>query len=220
MTPAELPYIDEAICSVIQQTVACEIILLVPEDRNEFDPAIARFRDVAKILRAPMRPVGVIRNLGISEAKTDWIGFLDGDDAWVPHKVRYQIELATASDRQAIGSRHILVREDSQPYFHGFAKKTPLPSSFLVRKDLLLKEPFSDLPCWEDVEFWDRLKRQNVTATHPDYLIRYRVRRGSLSSGTPAKERKFLFAQLSTLPLARPLLLSASRLAGKFVACR
>jgi hypothetical protein len=43
-----------------------------------------------------------------------------------------------------IGTRHLLIREDGTPFFYAFAKRTPMPSSWLVKRDLLVEDPFSD----------------------------------------------------------------------------
>lgn len=214
MTEGELPFVHQAVSSVRAQTNPCRLLLLLPDN----NPAILAYlrglgSDFA-LCPVPMNPVGIVRNLGVARTDTEWVAFLDGDDVWAPTKIARQMTAAQHTGSPLIGTRHLLIREDGAPFFYAFAKRMPMPSSWLVKRDLMIAEPFYDGQFWEDAELWKRVERKNVTTfTLKDYLLLYRVRHLSLSTHfSSAKYRKYQFARLSTIVGIRPMLLLSSRL--------
>jgi|SRR5690554_3644792 len=85
----KLPHLERSINSVLKQSIEDFELLLIDdastdgssEKLSEFkDPRIKRFR------REVPGPGGyAARNLGIENAKYDWIAFLDADDKWETH---------------------------------------------------------------------------------------------------------------------------------------
>lgn len=218
MTDGDRPFVGEAMRSVAAQTEPCRLIVMVAPANDWIEPMLAELGLDAVVKRVPLQPVGLVRNLGITEARTEWVAFLDGDDVWLPNKIERQLALARASGRSAIGVRHILIRTDGTPYFYAFARAHPMPSSFLVKRELMLCEPFSDVPRWEDSELWKRLRRLGVAVTMREHLLLYRVREASLSSDwSPAKQRKERIARLAAFAPTRWAMRCASRLAAAVV---
>lgn len=212
MTRAELPFVGETVRSVKRQTLPCEIVLYTSDD-IDVEAALGSVATEVTIRRVPLQPPGLVRNIGVAEAKTDWIAFLDGDDLWRPRKLEKQLAFARQTQSDALGCRHLLIREDGKPFFFAFAKTMPMPSSWMVRRELLLKEPFTSSLVFEDAELWDRFRKCARTATLNDYLTLYRVRRISTSTQRSSpKRRKYLFARLSAVPGLRFIFLAASRL--------
>lgn len=212
MTDSDLPFVGDAVRSAIHQTVPCKILLVVNESSSSQDLNFDNYCSQIRVHRLPLQPVGVIRNIAVAEADTDWIAFLDADDIWMPEKNERQLKFAQTTSRDAIGCRHVLVREDGIPFLYAPAKNMPMPSSMMIRRQLLLAEPFSDIPQWEDAELWKRLDAKSRTAIILDFLVYYRIRRVSSSSNwSPAKRRKLLFARAASAPFLRFPLLIASR---------
>jgi glycosyltransferase involved in cell wall biosynthesis len=217
MTEAELPFVREAIYSVQTQTCACELLVIVPEDNATILSYFRGFGSAFTLYPVPMYRAGIVRNLGVARATTEWVAFLDGDDVWTPTKTERQLVVARETGSPFIGTRHLLIREDGTPFFYAFAKRMPMPSSWLVKRDLLVEDPFFDRSGWEDVELWNRIEGKGVrTYTLKDYCVHYRVRHVSNSTRYAPKHynpkhRKDRFAKMSTIVGMRPALLISSR---------
>jgi hypothetical protein len=106
------------------------------------------------------------------------------------------------------------MREDGTVFAYGTAKYVPMPSAWMVRREYMLRFPFGPegkgSPRTEDGTWWTI--PQNTTTKHrlAASLIKYRVRNVSQSTQRTIKERKLRYANLSKLPLVRPLLLVGS----------
>ena len=213
MTEAELPFVREAIYSVQTQTCACELLVIVPEDNATILSYFRGFENAFMLYPIPMYPAGIVRNLAVARATTEWVAFLDGDDMWTPTKTERQLVAAGETGSPFIGTRHLLIREDGTPFFYAFAKRISMPSSWMVKRDLLVEVPFFDRAGWEDVELLQRIDGKGIeTYTLKDYCVHYRVRRLSNSTRyTGPKHRKYRFAKMSTIVGVRPALLISSR---------
>lgn len=94
-------FLAEAIDSVVAQTYERWELLLVDDGSEDRSADIARGyveRDPARIryLEHPghaNRGVSASRNRGIAAARGEYVAFLDGDDVWLPDKLREQLEL-------------------------------------------------------------------------------------------------------------------------------
>ncbi len=210
MTDAERPFLAEALRSVQAQAVATTIILCVTDDNEWVDDVLSAMRPGIELLRLPLAWLGVIRNQAVATVQTDFVAFLDSDDLWEPPKLQRQIDSLVAGGLDVIGSKHILIREDGAPFFFGFAKNIPMPSSWLGRTATFRERPFEAVRIREDVLLWERFQSEVRCGILDDFLIRYRVREASLSSMTPTKQRKLAYARRSRIPGVRPVLLGAS----------
>jgi glycosyltransferase involved in cell wall biosynthesis len=213
MTEAELPFVREAIHSVQMQTRACELLVIVPEGNATIVSYFRGLENAFTLYPVPMYRAGIVRNLGVARATTEWVAFLDGDDVWTPTKTERQLVAAGETGSSFIGTRHVLIREDGTPFFYAFAKRMSMPSSWMVKRDLLVEVPFLDRAGWEDVELLQRIEGKGVrTYTLKDYCVHYRVRRLSNSTRYAGpKHRKYRFAKMSTIVGMRPALLISSR---------
>lgn len=221
MTEGDRPFVKEAVRSAVQQTVPCAIIVMASTENDWIEATLGELAAKVTVCRLPLQPVGLVRNRGVSEARTEWVAFLDGDDLWLPEKTARQLAWAKANGLQASGARHILVRTDGTPYFYAFAKTMPLPSSYLFTRDLIIREPFTDLRQWEDSELWKRLLKLGVAGTMRKHLIHYRVREGSLSSSfAPAKRQKQELERWASNAFLRSALLWSSRVLAQVITPR
>jgi glycosyltransferase involved in cell wall biosynthesis len=95
------PYLDEAVRSVLGQTVADLELLLVDDGSSDGSEAAARAwaaRDPRVVLLThpgrANRGTGASRTLGVERARGRWVTFLDGDDVWLPHHLERQLAAA------------------------------------------------------------------------------------------------------------------------------
>jgi len=97
-------FMEEAIDSVLQQTYADWELLLVDDGSSDASTQIAR--GFAARLPARVRYLehdrhvnlgkSASRNLGIRDARGEFIAFLDADDVWLPHKLEEQVSILSA----------------------------------------------------------------------------------------------------------------------------
>jgi len=96
-------FIEEAIESVLSQTVTDLQILVVDDGSTDDTPdVLARIRDPRlEIVRTSNQGVSAARNQGLSRAKGDFIAFLDADDRWTPRKLERQLQVMGAEPDMA-----------------------------------------------------------------------------------------------------------------------
>jgi glycosyltransferase involved in cell wall biosynthesis len=210
MTDAERPFLAEALRSVQGQTAATKVILCVTDENEWVNEILSAVQPGIEVMRLRFGWLGCIRNQAIAAVQTDLVAFLDSDDLWEPTKLEKQIDSLATCGWDVVGSKHILIREDGTPFFFGFAKNIPMPSSWLGRTATFSERPFEQVRTREDVLFWESLESEGRCGILDDFLIRYRVREHSLSSASPTKERKLAYARRSRIFGVRPLLLGAS----------
>ena len=95
-------FLGEAVESVrARQTWTDWELLLVDDGSTDGSTALARSFAEAEPTRVRYidhpghqnRGPGASRNLGVAHARGEWIALLDGDDVWLPDKLRCQLEL-------------------------------------------------------------------------------------------------------------------------------
>ncbi|HZD58367.1 MAG TPA: glycosyltransferase family 2 protein [Anaerolineales bacterium] len=94
-------FIEEAITSILAQTYLNWELLLVDDGSTDRSTEIARRFAARRPTNVRYiehtghqnRGKGASRNLGIRNAKGKYIGFLDADDVWLPHKLEQQVAI-------------------------------------------------------------------------------------------------------------------------------
>jgi len=82
-------YIQQAIESVLQQTLPGAEIIVVADDCSDDTASIAS-KLSAKVVEINARSISAARNAGIRKASQPWIALLDADDYWKPNKIQRQ----------------------------------------------------------------------------------------------------------------------------------
>jgi glycosyltransferase involved in cell wall biosynthesis len=210
MTDAERPFLKETLQSVQDQTVPCEIIVVVLESNSWIDE-VAEGVPGLRIVRRPPGWPGAARNTGVEVATTEFVAFLDGDDVWLPAKTERQLAFLNSGHHDFVAVDHLLMTEDGQVFAYALARHLPMPSTWMVRRDNILSYPFNpNLGEGEDGDWWVSTWNSVRKYRLPDPLIKYRVRGRSLSTTTPSKRRKLAFARLGNQPVTRWPLLAAT----------
>jgi len=202
-----------AVGSALAQTLDAIEVIVVIDGPDETTLKVLLQIDDSR-LRVKMLPsslrTGGTRNMGVKEARSQWIAFLD-DDEWFPKKLELQYEASQRSHHPyPIISCRLIYRNESGDLIWPRRYPRPneplseylfcqssllggegivLPSTILTLKELLQKVPFrSDLQRLED---WDWLLRASPLEgvrveflPKPDPLVIWHVEdnRGRLST--------------------------------------
>jgi glycosyltransferase involved in cell wall biosynthesis len=194
-----------------QRQVELEVIVVDDGSTDDTADTVQRLGDPRIRLLRHETPQGVsaARNHGIREARGRWLGFLDDDDLWSPHKLSSQL-------RAAGSSAAWVYTGDVEIDWRGriIAGKPPLPPEVLMRR----------LPTWNvvpggcsgvvatreavdavggfdlglinvaDWDLWIRLARHGPPAWAPEPLVGYRSHAGqaSLDVGLILRETRLL----------------------------
>ncbi|MES9967988.1 MAG: glycosyltransferase family A protein, partial [Sedimenticola sp.] len=143
-----------------------------------------------RYLHQPNRGVSSARNLGISEARGDWIALLDSDDEWLPPKLASQkTRLESHPGHHICHTEEIWIRNGkrvNQMKKHTkqggaiFQHCLPLcvisPSSVLIHKSVFREVGLFDesLPACEDYDLWLRIcARYPVTYVEQPQIVKY-----------------------------------------------
>lgn len=172
-----------ALKSVWNQTVPADEVIIVDDGSTDNTAEFVhdhfpQFRIIAQ----QQKGVSAARNLGVSNAKNQWIAFLDSDDEWLPNKLAIQMEALNNQPHYLLShTEEIWIRNGrrvnpmKKHKKHGgyiFNKCLPLcvmsPSSVIIHQDLIHKVGLFDesLPACEDYDLWLR-----ICANHPVLFI-------------------------------------------------
>ena len=206
-----LPFVHEAVQSVLQQSLSVAEVIVVDDDSRDGtgDAVEAAFGDRVRVVRGRFGSAGAARNAGWRAASSPWVGFLDADDLWFAEKVK----TAAASLLQAPEARwffsdgafRTLSGELHASWLGPYASITDgyvgqpvaqlievnfiLTSSVVVRRDLLEEAGGFDesLSHAEDVDLWIRLARRCPAVASRKALVRYQHREGGLTRHVGAR---------------------------------
>ncbi len=180
-------YLERAIRSVLRQTVACSEILVI--DDGSTDQTAALVESIRAKSSVPLyyfyqenKGPAAARNLGIQQAGSGLIAFLDSDDHWRKNKLAHQAKAMAEHPEFFISHTQ---EQWLRLGVHLNQKKKHLPrhgdifghclqlcvvgmSTVMVRKELFTVTGLfmPELPCCEDYDFWLR-----VSARHPFLLV-------------------------------------------------
>lgn len=232
-------YLREAVDSVLNQTVPVAQIIVVDDGCPESIEAVLPDSNIIGPILKTGGNLGicVARNIGIRNAKGNWIAFLDADDIWRPDKIEKQIK----SIRECEGAGLAFCDKENfwddglRPswitrYDKQFDRTDPLgslargffasPSTVMIRHDILRV-------CWgfqrdrvirdqnfdDDYGLWMRVAAIASFAFVPEPLILYRRH----NEQTTVRSSKLNFVLLQTRPLIQERWLLRSKIGvGRF----
>ena len=209
-------YITATVDSVLAQSESDWELIVVDDcstddtrdkisDFAKSDPRI-RLIALEKNFGGPAGP----RNVGIREARSGLVAFLDSDDIWHPDKLKIQLgvvedvpsafvcsSMTDFADEGSLRFEPIARVESSQVSYWQQSVRAQIPtSSVLVSKTLLLKTPFREEPAYkavEDYHCWLRILQlvgHCVKVKAP--LLCYRKSEGQISGSKLMMMKKVL----------------------------
>lgn len=195
-------YLERAIASVLNQTVAPAEIIVVDDASSEDDGARIQgiFGSQIRLLRHDISQGGpAARNTGWKAVKHTFVAFLDDDDLWLPDKLERQLSLMNLEDKQvvdlvfcgeALVSNDKIVRtlpanwraDSAQEML--FRNVVGGTSTSLVRKDCLIDCGGFDvaLPSCQDWDLWLRISRKYRVDCVPSILVHRTIHGEQISS--------------------------------------
>ena len=196
-------HIQEAIESVLMQTLPAKEILVVDDGSTDATAQIVRkFEGQVILVQQPNSGVSHARNVAFARACSDWVCFLDADDTWQPNKLAVSLEyaekdpLATLvfSDYQTFGlqSRAVRLAETFANWRRDMELLSPivcvLPSAAMVRRTVSAR-----FPEWasvnEDAIYFNDLADEGTVIHVPQLLVNYRQHASSAQKQVGVGER-------------------------------
>jgi glycosyltransferase involved in cell wall biosynthesis len=203
-------HIAEAIASVLNQTYQpIEVIVVNDGSTDDFEGAVAPFRDRITVINQPNSGQAAARNRALAATQASYVAFLDADDRWQPEKIAKQVALLEAdpecglvhtawtlidSEGGAVSESPLLPppahRASGNCLLALLSGNAIVISSVLVRKTLLDQESFAvDLCGVEDWDMWVRLAVRTRFARIDEPLTNYRVHQNNFSSDNRVMSR-------------------------------
>ena len=201
-----LIYLERAIKSVLNQTISVNEIIIVDDGSDDGTSEFihSNYPNLKYIFQSNSG-VSAARNTGIKAASSNWIAFLDSDDAWVTNKIQKQItELELNPEMNFCHSNEIWIRngreikqKNTHKKFGGYIFDKCLdkcrisPSTVICRKSLLIKlNGFDeDLAICEDYDLWLRITSNNpVIYIEKPLIIKYGGHQDQLSRNSEGIE--------------------------------
>ncbi len=199
-------YVGQAIDSVLAQTYKnIEIIVVDDGSKDETEKAVKPYVNRVTYIKKQNGGPASARNVGLTKAKGELIGFLDADDLWLPDKLTRQLKVLQENPRvglvscssyqidltgKIIGEYKYVNPTDPQQFCRGFFMRNMVGggSSSLVRKECFDKLGGFDetLRGTEDWDMWRRIAMVYDVCFVEDFLIHSRIVPNSVSSAANA----------------------------------
>lgn len=191
-------YIGQAIESVLNQNVNLEIIVVDDGSTDDLDSIILQYKELNNFFYIKnMSNLGVAesRNIGVKNAKGNYIAFLDADDMWLKGKLLAQINLMKENGYIFTYTARTLVNQDGDSLNKILSVKDMVDynsllyhnciacSSVVIAKSVMMRFPMDYSQYHEDYIVWLRILREygNAYGINEPYLV-YRVNKHGKSN--------------------------------------
>ncbi len=204
MTNDEKTFLHETIELVISESEIKQVVLCIEEKNDWINSILGQLMHDTRleILRIPMTSIGAVRNKAVQHVKMPWIAFCDGDDVWCKGKTLIQKNYAAQTGADFVGAGHYLMNEGGKVCAYGFSRYIPMPSTWLVRTEIMKQYPFNEsVKHGSDGEWWIRVFHNMKKVKCPRTVARYRVRAQSVSTATASKKRKVQLIKIAEIPV-------------------
>ena len=185
-------YIGEAIASALAQTVPPREVIVVDDGSTDGTAEIVRsFDGRVRLITQPPLGVGQARNAALEASNGEFLGYLDADDIWEPHKLEVQLEAFARDPTLDLVFGHMRRFMDGAPEDLSEPIPAVLGGSLLFRRSAA--ERVGDFPTDVRVgEFLDWIMRARELGLRewllPDVVLR---RREHSSNITRREENPF-----------------------------
>lgn len=201
-------YLGSAIDSVLGQTFRDFELIVVDDGSTDRTPeVIASYGSRVRAFRKPNGGGASALNLGIREARGEWIAWLSSDDLWEPTKLERQVAairgnpsaallytdvLQIDAEGHALGRQHFPCPADPRERAILMVRRCFINgSSTLIRGDVFTAVGLFDEAdrLTPDYDMWLRVVGRYEVVHIPEPLIRYRIHPGQTSANVHAMQR-------------------------------
>ena len=194
------PFIEEAIASVIAQTVADWELIVIDDcstdDTVQIVSAFVRQDPRIQLLtNASNMGVAKTRNRGLELCRGQYVALLDSDDYWKPRFLEKMLARAEQTGADIIYCSYELVDEQDEKVCNDFivppettfeesiVRSVILPSASLITSDIAMESRFPTNMYHEDIALWFQLLKNGKKARGvPTVLVSYRQRANGRSA--------------------------------------
>ena len=177
-------YIEEALGSILDQTVPPAVIVVVDDGSTDGTARLAASVDASvRVIRRRHAGIGAARSAGIAATTSEFVALLDADDVWLPRKLERQ--LAVMDAHPATDAVFCHIEEFSDPVdvpppgvrLPMGTVAAALTSAALLRRRLLDRlGPFATTPVGDWARWWAQARAQGVQEEFvPEVLTRRRL---------------------------------------------
>lgn len=200
--------ISRALASALDQDVPLEVIVINDRSPDDLEAALAPWLEDSRVVCVTNEEnmgAAKSRNRGVAMARGRYIAFLDADDAWLPGKLRRQVELleqtgsvlcCTARELMGPGwepDGRVLPVKPVITYKELLRHNSIACSSVLIRAEAARAFPMDHEDSHEDYIMWLRVLRAYGPARGiNEPLLRYRLS-DSGKSGSKLHSAKMTF---------------------------
>lgn len=201
--------VSDAINSVLNQTYNIDEIIVVDDGSTDNTQDILKKIHGIKIIKTKNLGVSHARNMGIRNAKNDWLAFLDSDDIWLKDKIEKQVLLHDKEvnlmfshtsekwirDGKEIKYPNSLKKPQGECFLQNISTCKIAASSVLINKNIFDTVGLFDesLRVCEDYDMWLRILHDYKIALVSDEGIIKRAGHSQLSSTIFAIDRYHIY---------------------------
>tara|TARA_B100001027_G_C16246725_1_gene322297 strand:+ start:3 stop:1457 length:1455 start_codon:yes stop_codon:yes gene_type:complete len=197
-------YFDGCINSILKQTYTnYEIIIVDDGSEKKFKDKLEKYKNlypnlIKLITHKVNKGVSSARNTGISEAKGEYIAFIDSDDEWMPNKLEHQIKIIKQNKLDFIHGSYFILDENEN--FNGLLKAKNMNykrllkscdiglSTVIMKASLCKKYKFSEISTKEDYILWLQISKDVPILFGDEHVVCvYRNKKNSLSKSLTKK---------------------------------
>lgn len=197
--------VKQTIDSIFAQTYSNFELIIIYDDEDKKDleylkKIIKKFKNVLIIINQSNLGAGLSRNLGIKNAKGEFVAFIDADDTWHKKKLEEQINFMKVNNFQVSHTsyniidinRNLISRRKARTFntVKSLIKSCDIGLSTVIAKRSIFNQEliFPNLKTKEDFVLWLKLLENDYSIIALDiYLTDWKKVKNSLSSSVIQK---------------------------------